>query len=233
MNTDALQALEQMIANKVPGFELKFKDEVHYQRWITWLLRPVNPAYGTEYATTLGRTVYFPSRTTYVANPARSFSILAHEFVHLCDGMKHPRWMAFSYLLPQALSLPVMALSLLVLCFTTWGWIGVLLGAALLGPWPSMMREYWEYRGYLMTYAIYIWRTGSIPDSTREFIAKNFWGFAYYRMTWGKGRARNLVTRMGEEVRTGQVLSGPAYAAVYQLMHQLGLSHELPNTHVG
>lgn len=109
----ALKDFEAVIAAKIPGFQVKYKDQSWFMRVIAFLVYPFNPNFLTGYTTTIGKTVFFPSKTAYEANPWKSFSVLAHEFVHVWDGARHPVLFKASYLFPQILALiPLVAFAL-------------------------------------------------------------------------------------------------------------------------
>lgn len=101
---DDLRAFEELVRKHYPELRIAFKDESWWQRALGVLLYPFNPYYGIKYTSTFAPTVYFPSRAAYEGNPRASFTLLAHEFVHLLDTRDHPFWFRFSYLFPQILA---------------------------------------------------------------------------------------------------------------------------------
>lgn len=103
MDLATLHEFEDEIRKTIPGFRVAFKDESKLQALTGFFVRPFNPTYDTRYVTTLGTTVWFSSRKVYEDSPSKSFSLLAHEFVHLVDGRAQPVWFRLSYLFPQLL----------------------------------------------------------------------------------------------------------------------------------
>lgn len=114
LNEVALREFEGLIRQHIPSFEVRFKDESKLMAVLGYLAYPFNPGFSTQYTTTWGKRVYFPSKGFYLGDPARSFRILAHEFVHLIDGKQHPVSFQPSYLFPQLLALlPLIAYAVL------------------------------------------------------------------------------------------------------------------------
>ena len=126
-----LRAFEEEVRKTVPPFKLGFKDESFFQRLIGFLF-PVNPDFMRRFATTFYPTVFFPSKAYYEGQPQNSFSILAHEMVHLVDTTRQPIWFRLSYALPQlAAVLPLIVYAALA---REHAWVlGVALGSYLLG----------------------------------------------------------------------------------------------------
>lgn len=98
-----LRTYESQMAVRIPGFKVKFKDESFLMKVLGFLAHPFNPDFLSTYTTTLGKTVYFPSRVYYESNPAGSMKTLFHEGVHLWDEQQHPLTFKASYLFPQGI----------------------------------------------------------------------------------------------------------------------------------
>lgn len=105
MDQRVLQELEAEIGEEIPGFRVAFKDESWLHKAISFLVSPFNPHY-MEFATVLGKTVWFPNRVDYQGNVLGSFATLAHEYVHAYDS-RRDRWWGLKYLFPQVLALPL------------------------------------------------------------------------------------------------------------------------------
>jgi len=108
-----------------PSFEVRYKDESRFMRFLGLLAYPFNPTFNTEYTTTLGSKTYLPSRAEVAKDYAGYAGTLAHEGVHVFDDAKHPIWFKLSYALNQIAVLP-----LLVAYAVLGSWIPV---AALVG----------------------------------------------------------------------------------------------------
>lgn len=133
----ALQDFEAVVSSKIPKFQVKFKDQSWFMKALGFLVYPFNPNFLKGYTTTIGKTVYFPSKANYEANPWKSFTVLAHEFVHLWDEVKHPLTFKISYLFPQVLA--VIPILIFVGLAFPHSWVIALpiagyLGAASLAP---------------------------------------------------------------------------------------------------
>lgn len=87
------------IKKHLPGFEIRFKDQSRFQRFIGWLLKPFNPRYMSGYITTMFGKVYFPSQEFFDSRlPSSNYRVLRHEFIHLMDAKRFPFWFELSYL---------------------------------------------------------------------------------------------------------------------------------------
>jgi len=178
-DSDHYDELAWLIAKRVPGFAIKYKDESRWQRFLGCLCF-FNKKYMTKYTNTFGKTVWFPSRKFVERNKWAAFKILAHEYVHLLDRMKARLFFEISYAFPQF----VFMLSLLALLsiWFSFGWLFSLLSLLFLLPIPAVFRAAIEMRGYSMNIAINIWRHGSLREDTREWITEAFTGWPYYKM---------------------------------------------------
>lgn len=120
MDTATLEAFEAYIETKVPGFRVAYKEDSKLMSAFGLLLRLSNPKFMSDYITTWGNTIYFPSRTFYEKDALRTLITLSHEFVHLQDAQERG-FLAFkgAYASPQIFVLLPLALY-----------------AALGGAWP-------------------------------------------------------------------------------------------------
>jgi hypothetical protein len=143
MNLVTLREFEDFLREKIPELRVSYKDQSITHKVLGFLLRPVNPGYMTEFVTTLGTNVAFPSEKDYTSKPQSSFNVLAHELVHACDYKKNPLWFTLSYLFPQILCV----IPLAVFGFLA-GWKAVLLLLPLIV--------------YLLACAVARWRVLSI-----------------------------------------------------------------------
>jgi len=263
---DDLRAFEGVVRQHYPELRIEFKTDSFLQKALGFLLYPFNPLYMTKYTSTFAPVVYFPSREAYEENPRASFSLLAHEFVHLLDTKKHPLWFRFSYLFPQVLSpvafgvyvllargqswplglllagtllamliarvsvaafLVAIGLTLVGSCalaITTSGWasVALLVGLALLAPWPAPGRVHWERRGYAMTLACFQWMFGNVPQLLRESVCRSFTGPFYFFMSWGKASTASWAAQTVTEAATGPTKEGP-YKIVWEFLQSRGL----------
>lgn len=172
--------LEDTIRQHIPGFSVKFKDESLSQKILGLLAKPFVPQYMTGFTTTLGKTVYYTSRSRLSRTPESAWNTLSHEFVHLFDGKKHPLRFPLSYVFPQVLG--VFAFAALAAIWTSLWALTALVFLIAAAPWPSRGRTQAELRGYAMDIAISYWLEGELPEWKRDWIRGVFTGWSYYRM---------------------------------------------------
>lgn len=178
-DSDHYDELCLMIAKRVSGFAIKYKDESRWQGFLGWLCF-FNKKYMTTYTSTFGKTVWFPSRKFVEKNKWVAFKILAHEYVHLLDRDKARFVFEFSYVFPHFMF--VFSLLAFLSIRFSFGWLFSLLFLLFLLPIPAVFRAAVEMRGYSMNIAINIWRHGSLREDTREWIVEVFTGWPYYKM---------------------------------------------------
>lgn len=225
MDINDLRAFEADTKKLVSGFEIAWKTNSRSQRVISWLLWVFNPRYLTNYATTFYPRVYFPSKEAYESSPNSSFTILAHERVHLLDSSRNPLWFRVSYLLPQCISLPLLGLAILFASMSLWiSLFFVFLAIICLAPWPSFWRVHWEKRGYAMSMAVSYWITGTIPVSLLDRIRERFLGWDYYLMACDKWGIDSWLIQVARSIQDGTILADPVYADVYRFIRDRRIS---------
>lgn len=140
-----------------------------------------NRQFMTGFTTTVFGRCYFPDG--YVKDqPGEAAHTLAHEGVHAADGHGREPWFSLSYLFPQ-----VLVLLALLSFFSLW----FLLALVFLLPLPAPWREHWEKRGYTMTAVGSLLQGENIDaDDYVDWLADQFSGFGYYRMSWSRARGR-------------------------------------------
>jgi len=104
MTLDDLRAFEALVRVHYPALRIEFKEQSFGQKLLGYLVFPFNHQYMTRYSSTFAPVVYFPSKDYYESNPKSSFTVLAHEFVHLLDTQQQPFWFRFTYMFPQTLA---------------------------------------------------------------------------------------------------------------------------------
>ena len=143
--------IDRAISNskKQIDFEVKFKDESPFMRFLGKVLF-FNKRF-SQFTTTVGKTIYFPSRAHLENSPVSSTSTLLHELVHVSDRNKltFPLF-GLLYLSPQIFFLLCLPLFLV-------SWKIVLFSFIFLVPLPAIGRAWLEFRGYCMTmYVLYV-----------------------------------------------------------------------------
>jgi uncharacterized membrane protein len=138
----SFDSLVQAAQNYFPSLRIRYKNE-------SWLMKIIgailffNKGFMTDYITTIGSTVYFPSRE-FVANHAASADIiLLHELIHIHDAQRLTRLLfSILYLFPQILALMFFPLLLI-------SWKLALPFLLFLLPVPAYFRMQFEKRAYL------------------------------------------------------------------------------------
>lgn len=200
------------LAKMMPGFQIKYKNESILIKIISKILF-FNSSFMTGYVTTLGKTVYFPSRTQLeTMYSLRPLGILAHEYRHSYDNQKWSIGFPLIYLLPQILA-AFSLLSLLAIWLSPW-WLLSLLALFFLAPIPSPGRKLIEFNGYTMSLFManeFLKESGveEIERRTRLLSLaarydENFIGAAYYYM-WPFGVRESLVNKV-EKIISAEIL---------------------------
>lgn len=132
-----------------PKLKIKYKNH----SWFMKLLSVVfffSPGFMTRYTTTIGNTVYFPSKEFVQKHEVSSCIIVLHELVHLYDQkIMSKSLFLFTYLFPQILS----PICLLLIFLLTWK---IMLPLAIIFalPIPAVFRMYWEKRAYFSSFYV-------------------------------------------------------------------------------
>ncbi len=127
-----LLAFEAKIRERIPGFSVRFKDESWLQKVLGFVSYPFNPKFMSFYTTTLGNTVWFPTRAFYEEQPRSSFGVLAHELVHLEDERTMGLLMPLGIIFPQVLGLIPLLAYLVFARLDALAVYGILFGGMLL-----------------------------------------------------------------------------------------------------
>jgi hypothetical protein len=166
-----------------PKAKLKYKDESWFMKLLGKLLFFV-PGFMTRFTTTIGTTVYFPSRKWVEDKPDTCMAIISHEFIHMWDrGVLLRRYkldlFSLGWLSPQIFGM----FSLLsVLAMFDLRFLSFLSFLIFTAPWSSKWRTHWESNGYAMTMIFYAFTSGirynaqEAADSlSEEFTSRNYY----------------------------------------------------------
>ena len=169
------------------GINISYKNESLLMKLFGKLLF-FNNDFMTNYTTTIGNTIYFPTRESVEkSSNDDNLVILSHEFVHIKDSESLGS-LAFKslYLSPQIFSI-LFAIILTVLF--KW-YIGLFVFLLLLSPIPSFGRKYLELRAYKTNLysLVRILQQQKRPEEVIvskqaeacSFINKQFTSFSYY-----------------------------------------------------
>ncbi len=108
MASGLINSLTNTIRQHVPGFKLDYKNESLFMRLLAVLTYPFNQSFMEGYITTIGTTVYFPSREALDKRGDDAASTVAHEFVHMWDSKRQWLWYNLGYLSPQIFLIPLL-----------------------------------------------------------------------------------------------------------------------------
>lgn len=141
-----------MLINKVlseaqkhfPDLKIKFKDESRLMKLLSHIIF-FNNKFMTNFTTTIGSTIYFPSKQILNDKKQDAFITLLHELVHIWDS-KQNIFFKFLYLFPQ-----ILVILLIPLLFVfSWKIIVPLMVLSAL-PIPAYFRMQYEKRAYFIS----------------------------------------------------------------------------------
>lgn len=203
---DAQEAYLKLVAygTQAFGLRLRYKQEVWWWRWLVKVVGPLESV-----ATTLGYTVYLPSRAWFEAlGDRQAVALLAHELVHMADRKRLGWKFYLLYTWPQCLAV------LAALAVFRWEW---LLCLAFLLPWRALGRYKLELRGYTMSLAVEQWMS-HLPRVGAK--AKAMSGPTYYYMAHNACAFYDL-SRALDSIRAGSLLEGGEEAEVFRQVHAI------------
>lgn len=125
-----------------PDVVITFKDQSLFMKILGKILF-FNKSFMTNYITTIGETIYYPTASYVNGHPASAFIVLLHELVHVKDekAISKPIFDGL-YLLPQ-----ILALLAIPLFFVIGFWSLLFLLFAM--PLPAYFRMNYEKRAYI------------------------------------------------------------------------------------
>lgn len=195
------------------GVNFRYKDESLLMKLLGKILF-FNKRFMTSYTTTIGDTVYFPTRKWLEErNPKTVVAIVAHEVTHIMDNRRlgTPKYVAH-YLSPQIGALGAFG-ALSAIWVGPWGLLP-LLCLACLAPWGSKGRSWLEMRGYATSLAVWHW-FGHRYDKTPDWITKQFAGPSYYYMCRDKLTVQAECRTWLDRIKSGYIVQEmPWLAAV-------------------
>ncbi len=210
------------LTKKLPGFSVKFKDESTLMKIIGKVLF-FNKAFMTDFVTTIGSTVYWPSRESLEGRGASAMATLAHEYRHAKDAKKITSVLfGLLYLLPQILALPgvlsiLILVPLLIFGVVSWSWwmLALMLTALFALPIPAYFRMKYEVYGYTMSLFMInelLKERGMDKANIRDVIDKsiekhnerNFTGPNYYYM-WPFG-VKERLSEEADKIMSGEIV---------------------------
>ena len=176
--------IKQNLIDKIklyfPDFQISYKDESTFMKVLSYFLF-FNPAFTKSFTTTIGSTVYFPSKQFLSIRPISSLVILLHELVHVHDQKRYSNLLfSLAYLFPACL----VPLFLPLLFISLWALIPIILCAL---PFTAYFRMKFELRAYLTSLYVAYHITNNKEftfniDQTANYYKSYFKNSAYYYM---------------------------------------------------
>lgn len=223
-NLERFDKFANILKNKYCNkLNIKYKNESWFMKFLSKILF-FAPEFTSKYTTTIGNSVYFPSRLFVESNSLKQIETLAHEFRHIFDSNKYSNIIfSLSYLFPQILFILIIPLIFLI------GWYSLFCLIFLL-PLPAYFRMRWELNGYIMSIFVgyYLMREKGIADAEilkllnkfAKRIDKNaFRGPVYYFM-WPFGVIKQLEDAV-EKIHSGAIYRiSEIYVDIEQALEQ-------------
>ncbi len=160
-----------------PDLKISYKDQSIFMRIIGTLMF-FNKAFMNNYITTIGNTIYFPSKEFVNDNEVGNSLILLHELIHISDSKKYGSLLfKLGYLFPQILILLCLPLFLL-----SWK-IALPLTILFCLPLPAYFRMNFERRAYFVSlYASYKYNKFIDLKKEKSNYLSQFKNSSYYFM---------------------------------------------------
>lgn len=183
-----------------PSLQIKYKDESPIMKLISKLVF-FNDKF-SNYATTLGQTIYISSKHRAQTQPEVSIATLCHELSHMYSSKKKTAIIySLSYLFPQVLVFAAIPVFFFFSLFKS------LLCLLFLLPLPSPTRTTEEKQAYTISlYAEHkmniIRNTQFDLDEKRDEIIAEFKGPSYYFMWWLPG-VDNFFVGITSKIKAG------------------------------
>lgn len=165
-----------------PNLKLRFKTESLFMKLLSFILF-FNPSF-KNFVTTIGYTMYYPSKTWIKEHLLSAHNILLHELVHMNDMKKMGKfghiYFGILYLFPHWLFLLGFPLLLI-------NWKLFLITLIFLVPLPAYFRMKYERRAYMVSLYVMkkmeeILKINYLLSENVKFITRQFTGPNYYFM---------------------------------------------------
>lgn len=196
MGTDYKSLFEDfwksIVTFRFPRAEIKFKDESRFM-WLLSKLLFFTKGFMTDYTTTIGTTVYFPSKDWLEKNYRNALETVMHEYIHMWDSAHASLgYFEFTYLFPQ-IGVVGTILSIMAI-WNTW-FLLFLVCLLFILPWPSPGRTCWESNGYAMSMIVDSFFAGPEYNAKKdaEDLSIYFTSGAYYWMCRNKDKVVNML----------------------------------------
>jgi hypothetical protein len=174
------QVVLDVVHKYFPDVQIDYKDQSTFMQVLGKILF-FTPSFMTNYTTTIGDTIYYPSSSFVNNHVASTFVILLHEIVHVSDEKTISKTLfSVAYLFPQLLVLLAIPFAFVI---GWWALLFLLFGT----PLPAYFRMLLERRAYMAS--IYVMKklndkcnyNINLDDQMNYFLAQ-FKNSSYYWM---------------------------------------------------
>jgi ABC-type multidrug transport system fused ATPase/permease subunit len=195
-----------------PDVNVQYKDQSTFMQILGKILF-FNPSFMTDFTTTVGTTIYYPSQEWVNNNIYSAEVLMLHELTHIYDQKNSNSILyALLYVLPQLLFILFIPLLFVI------NWKFALIPLVFLAPIPSYFRMYYERRAYTISmYATQ--KLGCIQTAVPAYVA-DFTSSEYYFMWPFTSSLTTYFTTVQNQIINNQRPSNPE-PAVYDLVDQI------------
>lgn len=114
-------------------------------------------------------------------------------------------------------------ITFLVLGILLTKWLAlILLGLAVLAPWPAPWRVHYELRGYSMNVGVSEWCKYVMPSDYLDRLVRMFVGPAYCYMSWRRGPIQRHLEATRQQAQQGALNRIKPYSIVYDFLYNHG-----------
>jgi len=199
--------------------DIKYKDESIFMKILAKFLF-FNKNFMTHYTTTIGSSIYFPSKSFVEEHPISASITLLHELVHVYDSIKYSQ-IIFSllYLSPQILF--IFTLPLLII---SWKFIFFII--LFLLTLPAFFRMHFEKRAYLVSlYCANYFNKINMSNidlvKSKNYYLSNFKNSGYYFM-WIFDNLDKEFDSSLEKIKLGNhPYKDPIFDIIDDLLHKI------------
>jgi hypothetical protein len=182
-----------------PDVKVAYKDESLFMKIIGILLF-FNPGFMKSFITTIGTTIYFPTRSDVEKAPLTNSTVLLHEMTHIYDSKKQNNILfSILYLMPQLLILLTIPL---VIIFGWFGLFGLVFGL----PLPAYWRMKSEIKAYTISlYVLFKYKQKALwsdVETSKKLFISEFTGPSYYFM-WPFSSVTDHFNNAAKEMEAG------------------------------
>lgn len=196
---DRLDRYINELTKTAPDLKVKFKNASLLMK-ILGIVLFFNPKVMTAFATTIGNTIYLPSKEWLDKQSEMSMlGLISHEYAHIRD-LK-----SLGYLFSILYLFPISLLPIAIMLFFFSPLLGIFLMLFCAAPVPAPGRMYLELRGYTMSMFVFnvLADESGMPEATKlenlnrmaDSYNKHFTGFNYYLM-WPFGVRDTLQSKI-------------------------------------